>query len=189
MSFLFRIQPECSYGAPLQSVCDWLCSVSAIGSKLLMCVCAGATGATVVPVAQKARASLFHRAAAHSLAAPRASAPLPVSCAPTIASAVPAALPAGEAPAMAEMASLAPLSGGAGGIGFAGGSGGFLSPGTGTGVGGGGGGGGSGPYLPPTVPTPGGGHGSVPEPGTWTMMISGFGMIGAGVRWQRRQEI
>lgn len=144
-----------------------------------MCVCAGATGAAVVPVVHKARASLFHRAAVHSSAVPRASTPLPITCAPTIASAVPPI----AAPASSEAVEMALLAAPGGG-GLTGAGGGFIAPAP--GIGGGGGIPGAGPYLPPVVPPVG--AGAVPEPATWTMLVSGFGMVGAGVRWQRRQD-
>ena len=33
--------------------------------------------------------------------------------------------------------------------------------------------------------SPGVGNGAIPEPATWTMMILGAGLVGAGVRWRR----
>jgi hypothetical protein len=47
----------------------------------------------------------------------------------------------------------------------------------------------------PTVPLPGGGGGGgggggvVPEPGTWAMLIAGFGLVGAAARRRRRQSV
>ena len=171
--------------------------MSVIGSKLLMCVCAGATGAAVVPVAQRARAALGHRsavhgpavhrsAAVHHRAAPSASAPLPVNCTLSIAGFTPVALPVEAAPQSAAAAAAAPMAlGGFGvaGFGDSGIGGGVISPGMGQG---GGGGGGVSPGAAPGFPAAPEPVDSVPEPGTWTMMISGFGLAGTGMRWQRR---
>ncbi|WP_277969332.1 PEPxxWA-CTERM sorting domain-containing protein [Sphingomonas echinoides] len=38
-------------------------------------------------------------------------------------------------------------------------------------------------YVEEVLPVPG-----VPEPGTWSMMIAGFGMMGAGLRYRRRSS-
>lgn len=52
-------------------------------------------------------------------------------------------------------------------------------------IGGGGGGGGGGGILPPgpgdLVPPP-----AVPEPSTWLTMVVGFGLLGLGLRWNRK---
>ena len=40
-----------------------------------------------------------------------------------------------------------------------------------------------------TFTTDAGGTGAVPEPATWAMMIAGFGMIGAGMRRQRKTKV
>lgn len=98
--------------------------------------------------------------------------------------------PLAELPAVAEeatptVASTLP-SGGIGGPG-----GGFIAlPGT----PGGGGGGGGGGFLPPdTVVTPPilpvpGGPGAVPEPAAWVQMTGGFLVVGATIRFVKRQQ-
>jgi hypothetical protein len=62
------------------------------------------------------------------------------------------------------------------------------------GLGGGAGGGGiggappaAGPPLFPTVSPPII-TAAVPEPGGWTLLITGFGVVGGGLRWHRRVE-
>ena len=141
-----------------------------------MCVCAGTTGAAIVPVAHKARAAMRPHHAVHQRAsAPAMAAPcLDVPALPAIA-----ALPeVGTVPALADAmaAPQSPWSTARGGrAGFAGGAASL----------GGGGGGGSAPtptVLPP-APTPG----AVPEPVSWAMMITGFGVVGSVLRWQRRE--
>jgi hypothetical protein len=108
--------------------------------------------------------------------------------------AAPPVLPVAEAlPTLAEL----PMSGPAvfipfpgGGIFFPGG-GGPGGGGGGPGGGGGGPGGGGGgpppppPPPPPPTPTP---FSAVPEPGTWAMMLLGFGMIGLTLRRRRAAE-
>ena len=81
--------------------------MSAIGSKLLMCVCAGATGATVVPLVKHSSASVHRRTPASHRAAPGNSTPLPVLCAPLVADAVVEEPLANAAPALAQMADVA----------------------------------------------------------------------------------
>lgn len=48
----------------------------------------------------------------------------------------------------------------------------------------GGGGGGSGPSINPVPPV-----GAVPQPGTWVMMVAGFGFVGLALRRPGRQAV
>jgi hypothetical protein len=179
-------------------------------AKLLMCVCAGSTGAVMVPVAHKARAAYarpaVHRAMVRAPAAAAASAIAAVPCVPLAsgggAGGLPAALPL--APPAADLGMFSPAD--------ARGAGGFARGGGGNGISGGGGFSDYGPAADMSGPLPGGvapgggivdgigggiGGGTetpgpvvtpatVPEPAGWAMLISGFTMIGGGLRWQRR---
>lgn len=183
-------------------------------AKLLMCVCAGSTGAVMVPAVHKARAALHHpsaqHASAHTAVAPGNSMASP--CAP-VASAAPLLAPVGAMPAqpglgdLGQLADNSPGGPNANGVGFAGGGygpsyggdGGYLGgggPGIG-GIGGGGPGGAGGPGGGrPSGAGPGGSipggpvvtpvSGTVPEPASWAMLVTGFGAMGGAVRWQRR---
>ncbi len=167
--------------------------MSPAAAKLLMCVCAGGTGAAVVPASQAIKHRLSPRHAVYrptpaATAIPAALASS-VPCAPTLAAA-----PLGTPPGLTGLASGLPgiegLSPPVEGISFNGNpvspstigealaasSGGALIGG-GTGGGGGGGGGGT-PILPP-APS------SAPEPTSWALMISGFGFAGAALRYRR----
>ncbi len=171
-------------------------------SKLTMCVCAAGTGAAVVPVAQSVRHHYApKRHAVHRVARP------PVAAAPALASATPDCPPGvgvagpglGDGSTGGLTALTGPVqaspgsSGGAGGFtpvflgsedsDLEGGGGGF--GGNGGGIGGGGGG----------QPGPGNGGGTpgngnppvssnAPEPTTWVLMISGFGLVGAALRYK-----
>ncbi len=161
-------------------------------AKLLMCVCAGGTGALVAPVAHRAiHAIAPHRshAAVHRVAAPAVAVPCepvgglamaPPLGGPNLLSPLEApgalAQPTGNAGAAGEsfasfggfgIGGAGPLSGGGGGGGGGGGA-----------PGGGGSGGGG------IVPLPGGS--SAPEPQNWALMLTGFGSIGAVMRSARR---
>jgi hypothetical protein len=163
-------------------------------AKLLMCVCAGSTGALVVPAAHKARAAMsrpsVHRAAVRSAAAPAAIAAAPCL---QITSAPPALTPVTEMPAESGSGDLAQLTG-VGANAFAGSGsglayGGINDDGVGGGalvggVGIGGSGGAGGVIAPAPIITPV--SGAVPEAASWAMMIGGFGTLGTAMRWQRR---
>jgi hypothetical protein len=99
---------------------------------------------------------------------------IPVVPAPTFAEVL-APLPKGFVPGSGTF-TLAPVGGG-GGVGSPGGGGG--------GPGGGGGGPGGGGVVPPSNPENPVIPPAVPEPGTWAMMLIGFGMIGFSVRRRR----
>ena len=167
-------------------------------AKLLMCVCAGSTGAVMVPAVHKARAAMHrpavHRAAVHQASAPGAA--LAVPCVP-IASGAPGGGLGGGIDGLPTESGLSVISGPAGnslgGGGFGpgpdygpGGSldsaGGGSFPGGGGGGGIGGGVGGGTPGVPVVTPI----TGTVPEPASWAMMIGGFATVGGAMRWQRR---
>ncbi len=172
-------------------------------AKLLMCVCAGSTGAVMVPVAHKARAAFarpaVHRAAARGpVRSAAASAIAAAPCVPLASAGGAGALPT-TIPLETPIADLGTFSQPrpAGGNGFGAGGrddsisgGGFSDFGPSTGASGSlpgsfgsaGSGGGiisSGQGVTPTAAT-------VPEPAGWAMMISGFSITGIGMRWQRR---
>ena len=174
-----------------------------------MCVCAGGTGASVVPVT---RAIREHRAPTHAVARrapPLALAAAAVPCLPTIADGA-------LAPALAGIAGLSPLltldapaspvstSGiatrlgtlGAVGDALASSGGGFgTAPAGGGGGGGGGGGSGGGGSAPGTGgATPGSGGiipsvSNAPEPTSWLLMIGGFGVLGGAMRYARKASV
>lgn len=137
-----------------------------------------------------------------------------IPCAPTLAEAAGSDVPVISGVGLARLSpadqaiygdAALPGSGLGGGGFFLGGGGG----GGGGGTGGGGGGGGSGPgsstnpVLTPVSTTPstplpsiggsiglvppsvGGTMGSVPEPATWALLVTGFGVVGAGLRYKR----
>jgi hypothetical protein len=168
-------------------------------AKLLMCVCAGTTGATVVPAIKHGRALLKPRPAVHRPVA------LPVQASPCPAAAV-ASSGGGDMPiagigGFASLGEAQPIdiatlgSGGAlgkslGGVAFDRG----LFPGAGGGIPPADFGSLSSTAPGPGVP-PGAGAGllaatpvtsGAPEPAGWTLMISGFGLLGGAMRWQRR---
>lgn len=175
--------------------------MSSIASKLLMCVCAGGTGAAIVPVSKAVRnQSAPRHAAAPKRAAPMAVAAAAAPCAPVVAD-------AGLTPSLAGLGGISPLltldsapsaispagsllgrPGDIGDILASSGSGGF-APGSGGSVGGGGGGGGGGGTgdggtgpgggLPPVAS-------NAPEPTSWALMIGGFGLLGGAMRYTRR---
>ena len=123
-----------------------------------------------------------------------------------MASAGPLLTPVGELPAQAGLGDLGPLtdnspaagiSHGAGlpggGFGVPGGGGSFFpgGGGIGGGIGGGGGSAGGGPGTPnipgvPGTPAVSPVSGTVPEPASWGLMLTGFGTMGGAIRWQRR---
>ncbi len=167
-------------------------------AKLLMCVCAGSTGAVVVPAVNRARAAI-HRPAVHRAAAARPAAAVLAQAAPCleISGGVPVLLPITDMPAEAGGGGLGQLAGGGGGFGgyggdYGGGSGGGGGgygggPGGGGGIPGGGGPGGGGggpdgPGIPVITPI----SAAVPDVANWALMISGFTGIGGAMRWQRR---
>ena len=167
-----------------------------------MCVCAGTTGAAVLPVAHHVQAALktrtsMHRSIRHhptpAITAPRALAA--VSCAPAVSVSVAAigmsspVSPDLDQPSMTTAGELANTGAGFGG-GYGSGNGaapvGFEGPGGGGGglsFGGGmrpqiGGGAALGP-IPATSPAP--------EVATWAMMVTGIGVTGGTLRYRRRQ--
>jgi hypothetical protein len=181
-----------------------------LASKLALCVCAGTVGAVSVPAARHIHHALHPKPAIAS--APRDCATQtalglrrglpPLSAAPADAI---AALPdllddptAGSPVRMAaytltpgsQLASYAPPSGGGGG---GSGGGGTTGGGGGGGYQSGGGGGGGFPGGGGGGGFPGGGDGSgpishVPEMATWTMMISGFTVLGVAMRRGGKSE-
>ena len=170
-------------------------------AKLLMCVCAGSTGAVMVPAAHKVRAA-FNRPAVHRAVAngpARRAAASAIAAAPCVplasaggAGGLPGTIPL-ETP-VADLGSFGQrtLAGGNGiGAGSGRGSigdGGFSVFGPGAdfsgALPGGLGNPGGGVISPGTVLTPT--SGSVPEPAGWAMMITGFSITGIASRWQRR---
>lgn len=184
-------------------------------AKLLaMCVCPAVLAPpAIIAVHKPARhavAHLLQRAALRlddRVAAPSAAPVVQyanIPCAPTLADAGGAAVPSiggvGLASLVPEGAIYGDASHPGGGIGF-GGGGGFIGGGGGGGTGGSGGGGVTTPGLPGTpltTPPPAGGGiggmtppstgatmGSVPEPATWALLVTGFGVVGAGLRYKR----
>jgi hypothetical protein len=148
-----------------------------------MCVCAGSTGAVMVPVAHKVRAAIKPRPAIHSAPVHSSGiAAVPCAAVPQIAAGdgLPNLSPSGFGVPENSIA-LAPVQ-------FAGGGGGIGAIGGGTG-----GIGGIGGALPPPLnpgtflPSPPV-TGSVPETTTWSMMIVGAGAVGGTIRWRRREQ-
>ncbi len=171
--------------------------MSPAAAKLLMCICAGSTGAAIVPVVKQARAltrphTAVHRVVAHRPAPSPARVPLPMQAppCPTIA---------GTAPGAGVGATFVPASGASAmpGAGIGGGSDpiGFDRPAAvGTEVGG------StafavAPFGAPMIALPPGDVGlpigalpagsGAPEPAAWGLMIGGFGLVGAALRRRR----
>jgi hypothetical protein len=149
-------------------------------AKLLMCICAGSTGAVMVPATHKVRAAIRPRPAIHSAPAHSpAIAAVPCAAVPQIAlgDGLPEMGPSGFA-ALDSNVATSP-------IGFSGGSGGGQG-----GVLGGGAGASPPPALlkpeivlpspPITSPTP--------EVTTWSMMVVGAGAVGGAIRWRRREQ-
>ncbi len=149
-------------------------------AKLLMCVCAGSTGAVMVPAAHKVRAAIKPRPAIHSAPAQRAAvAAVPCAAIPQIVlgDGLSDLGPSGFA-ALDNNVALSParFSGGAGnsGVNILGGGGNGTPP----------------PALlkpenllpspPTTSPTP--------EVTTWSMMVVGAGAVGGAIRWRRREQ-
>lgn len=172
-----------------------------MAAKLLMCVCAGSTGAAIIPVAHKARSLMRPRPAVHRSVAAK---PIAAAALPCIPASVAPAIAGGGGEELAPSALTAFSQGpdAAAGPGGRGASssvpfdddGGFLlgggrSAGT---IGGGGGGGGIGgapgapglPASPPVTATPT--VSAAPEPTSWVLMVTGFGLVGGGLRWHRR---
>ncbi len=169
-----------------------------LAAKLLMCVCAGGTGAAILPAVHHFRHAsrpLVHHAVAASA----------VPCA-VIPAAVVAALPdlpvAGGPDGLRQSVSVAGLDAQASGLpggnyGRAGGAPLYLSDSSGVYGGGSGaypGGGGGGPPI--GVPVPGGGIGSevppaseLPDAASWALMIAGFGVVGGSLRYSRRLTV
>ncbi|GGE03870.1 hypothetical protein GCM10011529_07900 [Polymorphobacter glacialis] len=167
-------------------------------AKLLMCVCAGSTGAAVVPAAQKVRSAMKPRPAVHRIV----SNPGPVAAAIGVPCVQVAGVPGGAgggAVGLGDAGSVflaTPGDNGMGGGGISGGRGGGFDGGS------GGGGGGFGnvgfqpgtPGQPIVSPPPPGAPGvpalpessPTPEPAVWAMSIIGFGVVGGAMRWQRR---
>ena len=155
-------------------------------TKILMCICAGTTGATVVPVVQKARTMLVTRkvrphpvAVAAPVAVPRA-APVvapSVACAPLLAGlsgvdavgslAAPQAADSAFAtiPAGLDTMAVSDLSGVTTG--------------------------GPTAFKPQPGVNPVGDvmKSSAPEPTSWALMIIGFGTLGGALRWRRLKPL
>ena len=137
-----------------------------------------------MPVAERIAPRLAHRVRAVSR--PHTPVPLPAAspslfagpCVPTIASGIVGGTLelgiAGVSPLLADAGGAVP-----GGAGFANG---FGSGGLGSG------GSGATPGPAPIILPPGTGTAGVPEPGSWTLLIAGFGVVGTAVRWHRRAE-
>lgn len=151
-------------------------------AKLLMCICAGSTGAVMVPATQKVRAAMKPRPAVHRVAARATSAANSIAAVPCTA-----------------LTSIALGDGSTGlaSVGFTNLDGGdaVSSPGFATGVPGSagtGGGGGGGTLLPLAVPPAGQpslpNTSSAPEVTTWSMMVVGAGVVGGTMRWRRREQ-
>ena len=153
-----------------------------------MCVCAGGTGAAIVPVTKAVR----HQTARQAVPRRVAPAPLAVAAVPCIPVFAGDAL----APDLGGLASLSPLPGlereafgapSGSALGTLGGVGdvlastsGVLSGGGGAGGGGGGASGSPGGSLPPVAS-------NAPEPTSWVLMIGGFGLLGGAMRYYRRR--
>ena len=168
-----------------------------IASKLLMCVCAGGTGAAIVPVSKAVRQSVAPRQAIARKAPTAPIALAAVPCIPTVAGGEigPGLAGLGGISPLLPLASadLAPSIAGpsqlgslgeigdilAGSSGFA--AGGNAGGGAGGGSGGGGGTGGGGGGLPPV-------SSNAPEPTSWVLMIGGFGVLGGAMRYVRRSR-
>ena len=174
--------------------------MSPAAAKLLMCVCAGGTGAAVVPAATaihhriSPRHAVYHPASSVARAIP-ASLASAIPCAPTLAAA-PLGTPQGGLTGLSSgLPGIEGLSPPVQGVSFnenaitpsaigealAASSGGPLI-GSGGDSGGGGGGG--------TPINPGGGGGAppasnAPEPTSWALMIAGFGFAGGAMRFRR----
>ncbi len=134
-------------------------------TKLLLCLCAGTTGAAVVPVAHRARAMLTARPAAHHIvrsrpkfaaASPRLDAAPQFVCPPIRMALISPVLPVLETAPIAPAFDAAPT------------------------------------FVPSTVnlfanavPL----ASSAPEPTSWTLMIIGFGALGGMLRWQRGKGV
>ena len=166
--------------------------MSSLASKLLMCVCAGGTGAAIVPVSKAVRHQVAPR---HATVKRVAAAPMAVAAAPCVPIVVGNALtPVGldalspmlaldSAPPMltsaigpqletlGEVGDILAINGGIGSTSGGGGGGG------GGGIGGGGGAPNGG--LPPDAS-------NAPEPTSWALMIGGFGLLGGAMRYSRR---
>ena len=159
-------------------------------AKLLMCVCAGSTGAVMVPAVHKARTLMKPRPAAHRIAAAPLETMRGLPCIPATAS---ASGLIGDGAGLAPISdftevtavpvpqderaggrSHAPATGPDGGFGHGGGL--IAAPGL--------------PAVPgpgAIVPTPG--TSPAPEPAGWAMMITGFGLLGGVLRWRRQVAV
>ena len=162
-----------------------------------MCVCAGGTGASVVPATKAIREFRSPTQAVARRAPPLAMAAAAVPCLPTIADAA-------QAPALAGIAGLSPLLtpdgpsspifstgdgarlGTLGSVGdtLAASGGGFGTP-PGLGSGGGGGGGGGAPGSGGGIPN----VSNAPGPTSWALMIGGFGLLGGAMRYARKTSV
>ena len=160
-------------------------------AKLLMCVCAGGTGAAIVPAAKAIHNKISPRQAVVQKAVAQV-----VPCEPIFTAGPPLGVPdlgfsaPGEAlPAIGTEAAVSSPAGYGGnrpGLAFGGGGGGgggFISGGGGGGSGGSGGGTPGGGGTPP--PT---GSSNAPEPAAWAMMITGFGLLGGTMRYVRNRN-
>ena len=169
-------------------------------SKLTMCVCAAGTGAAIVPAAHAVKRHFApHRAVHRSVAAPIMTAAARPDCLPgvTLAGGGAGGGGGGTGSGLTDLnqgSRLAPggsdngfpFGGGGGdetssvgGGGFPGSGGGFPGGGVGGGGGPGGGGtpGGPGPGLPSSS--------NAPEPASWALMVTGFGLAGGVIRYRR----
>jgi hypothetical protein len=147
-------------------------------AKLLMCVCAGSTGAVMVPAAHKVRAAIRPRPAIHSAPAHNtAIAAVPCAAMPQIAlgDGLPGLSPNGFG-VLDDNIALTPAGFpvGAGAIGNAGAA--------------------ASPALPPPplrpenlLPSPPV-TSPAPEVSTWSMMVVGASVVGGAIRWRRREQ-
>ena len=145
-----------------------------------MCVCAGSTGAAMVPVANKVRAAIKPRPAVHRpVAGSVAAAQAPTPCLPFDEAVTSAGLAGEQPPAFSTLSPAASDFAAQGSPYTSLGGGGFdTGPGLLGAIGGGGSDVGGGiPALPITN--------AVPEPATWAMMIAGVGIVGGAMRWRR----
>lgn len=156
-------------------------------SKLTMCVCAAGTGAAVLPVTHAVHRAFAPQHARHHAPRP-AIAAIPASatvdCIPAAAALPLAGGPGGGgsgfAPGTTALAAAGDVAFPSRVGGFGDGSGGGFGGGGG-GSGGVGGGGGGGTTTPPDVPS----TSNAPEPASWALMVTGFGVLGGAMRYGR----
>lgn len=166
--------------------------MSPAAAKLLMCVCAGSTGAAVVPIAHHARAVFKARPAVHrsvrTPAPPEAGLARSVAAVPCAPALNPATagigMPVLASPGIQETAGLATPGNALSGSGSSFSAGGFDGPGGGIPTGSGftpiGGIG-----APNSVPS----ASPAPEVATWSMIVAGTGIVGGTLRYRRRHAL